>query len=275
MKNKESILRVTAPDKNEFARLWKEYRPFVIEGVANNWEAYKNWSNDYLSNKCGNNKVPVRTEVNKPVDNLDDCGYSKREFYQAEEMKFKDYIDLMSGERQEIGSRYMSQVDLEKYFPQLTADVNYPYFFNRKPVVNFWFGCSGINTHLHFDDEHNIFAQIRGRKKLLLFPPTNYLAFYPPLKEKGAMLHFSKVNPRQPDFELFPDFPHQEQQEIILEAGEMLYIPPFWWHWVIGIDETISLSFWHDLKKIDLFRQKKAILTVMDVFYHSKTAAFA
>ena len=32
--------------------------------------------------------------------------------------------------------------------------------------------------------------------------------------------------------------------ECVLEPGEMLYIPPRWWHYVRALDASASVSFW-------------------------------
>jgi hypothetical protein len=261
-----SIMRVKNPSKKDFLELYKQHQPFIINGVANHWDAYKKWSNDYLVEVCGNNAVPVETytpsffqDYNYALDN---------NFSSPPEMKFKDYIDIISRNQKDDLSYYMAQVDFQKFFPDLTKDIIYPEYFTRKPmIILFWFGFSNKTsasvTGLHFDVFHNIFVQIRGRKRFLLFPPLDYLSFYPPLDSSLYSPGFSKVDPDNPDFESFPNFPWQEKREVTLEAGEILYLPPFWWHHVKAVDENISLSFWYLPNFNDFFVQQKTLSTFL------------
>ncbi len=265
-----SILRIKNPSQKEFLELWKQYQPFLIDGVAEHWNACKNWSHDYLLKTCGNNTIPVEFHNQ---NFLDGSNYVLKDNYDWQDMKFEEYIDIISDSKKENELEYyMAQLDFEKHFPELIGDINYPEYFSRKPSINFWFGFSGkkfasVST-LHFDPEHNLFVQIRGRKRILLFPPSNYLSFYPPLENSGSHAHFSKVNPINPNLELYPKFPWQEKREVILQSGEMLYIPPLWWHHVTAIEENISLSFWYSLKIQDFFKQKGILSTALNILPH-------
>ncbi|WP_138505864.1 cupin-like domain-containing protein [Nostoc sp. PA-18-2419] len=264
--NSNSILKIKNPSQKEFIEAWRQYQPFLIDGIVESWNACKDWSNDYLLKKCENNIIPVEFS---PKSYLENYEYVLEKSYKQEEMKLKDYIDIISRNKKEINFEYyMAQLNFEKYFPQLTGDINYPKYFSIKPLINFWFGSSGRTTTLHFDLVHNIFAQIRGRKRILMFPPFNYLSLYPPLGESGTHAHFSKVNPINLDLELFPKFPWKDKIEVILQAEEMLYIPPGWWHHVTALDENISLSFWYDIKIKDFFLQKRLLSTSLNILPH-------
>ncbi|MHC5853060.1 cupin-like domain-containing protein [Nostoc sp.] len=266
VKTSDSILRIKNPNKKEFVELWKQYQPFLIEGVAEYWNGYKNWSNDYLLEKCGNNIVPVSFFTKNYLNNSNYVLHENNN--NNKEMKLKDYLDIISENKKIDLEYYMRDVDFVKYFPELTSDINYPDYFSIKPSIFFWFGSLGKTTTLHFDQLHNILVQIRGKKRILLFSPSNYLSFYPPLRESGAYGNFSKVNPITPNLELFPKFPWKDQIEVILQAGEMLYIPPLWWHHVTGIDQNISLSCWYDVKIKDFFRQKRLFSTTLNILPH-------
>lgn len=60
----------------------------------------------------------------------------------------------------------------------------------------------------------------------------------------------SQINIDKPDFDKFPDFPKAKFFECIIEAGEILFIPVFWWHQVYSLenlnnDLNISVNFWY------------------------------
>ncbi|MEH2354885.1 cupin-like domain-containing protein [Nostoc sp.] len=269
----ESIPKIKNPSTEEFLEIWKQYQPFLVEDVVNHWGASNNWSNDYLIKQCGNNLIPIqffKKDFLKDYHNFAcEDGYSP-----PKEIKFKDYIKDYIEDREknyDLGC-YLYQVDFEEYLPEIVGDITDPGYLNRNPLVQFWFGYSSKDftstTALHFDAAHNTFVQIRGRKRILLFPPSNYLSFYPPLKDNSGFGHHSKVNPDIPNLELFPKFPWEEKIEVILQPGEMLYIPPFWWHHVTAVDENISLSFFYDIEMGDILKQKNLLSTIFNIVPH-------
>ncbi|HZU30878.1 MAG TPA: cupin-like domain-containing protein, partial [Candidatus Angelobacter sp.] len=54
---------------------------------------------------------------------------------------------------------------------------------------------------------------------------------------------FSDVDLEQVDYERFPLMRKVEILTITLEAGEFLFIPIGWWHWVKALEVSISVSF--------------------------------
>nr|WP_322661335.1 cupin-like domain-containing protein [Dendronalium sp. ChiSLP03b]MDZ8206595.1 cupin-like domain-containing protein [Dendronalium sp. ChiSLP03b] len=273
----DSISKIKKPSTKQFLEMWDKYQPFLIEDVVKHWEACNKWSNDYLIEQCGNNIVPIWFFKQGFLDNYKKFAYEDGSV-PAKKMRYKDYIkDYIENKLNESKNNsdlkcYLSQVDFEEYFPEIIGDIIYPEYLNSKPFVSLWHGFSSKDytsaSTLHFDRVHNIFAQVRGRKRILLFPPSNYLSFYPPLEKSIGIPEFSKVNPDVLNLELFPKFPWQEKIEIILQPGEMLYIPPFWWHHVTAVDENISLSFWYDIKIQDFFQQKKILSVFLNIAPH-------
>lgn len=53
-----------------------------------------------------------------------------------------------------------------------------------------------------------------------------------------------KVDLDNIDEKEFPKILDLEFQDCILEEGEMLYIPPKWWHYVRSLTTSFSVSFW-------------------------------
>uniref|UniRef100_A0A1B0D861 JmjC domain-containing protein n=1 Tax=Phlebotomus papatasi TaxID=29031 RepID=A0A1B0D861_PHLPP len=94
--------------------------------------------------------------------------------------------------------------------------------------VKIWFGPWGTVSPLHFDKKHNLLAQVTGTKRLLLADPKDSEDVYP---FAGEMLsNTSQVDLENVDELQFPNIKNVSFHEIILNSGEMLYIPPGWWH---------------------------------------------
>ncbi|WP_414561753.1 MULTISPECIES: cupin-like domain-containing protein [unclassified Anabaena] len=265
----EEITRINNPSQQEFSQLWRQGKPFIIDGVASNWQACKNWSNDYLVDVCGQNQVPVERY---PENYFEGYNYAKLENIRTT-MSFAEYVDIVEGKTNDKRLYYLAQIDMYKYFPQLMEDIVFLDFFKKEPRdVNLFFGFKNKNhasiSKLHFDDVHNIFVQVRGKKRFLLFPHTNYLAFYPPIEDDNYSSTCSKVNPDAPDLTSFPKFPLHNKIEVILNPGEILYIPPFWWHHVTALDENISLTFWYSPGIKDFLWQKGTLAAFLQFAPH-------
>ena len=110
---------------------------------------------------------------------------------------------------------------------------------------NLWISRGSITVGLHFDAAENFNIQIRGRKRFMLYPPGTS-GYYPcPMFSQAA--HISRVFREGPnlDLERFPRFDPARGREVILEEGEILYLPAYWWHQVTSLgDVNINVNTW-------------------------------
>jgi len=53
---------------------------------------------------------------------------------------------------------------------------------------------------------------------------------------------YSPIDPCAPDLEAFPRFAEVELHEIVLGPGDLLYVPPGWWHEVTSLSVSVSAS---------------------------------
>ena len=67
----------------------------------------------------------------------------------------------------------------------------------------------------------NVLCQIRGTKRILLFPPSDvrYFNFEPGASSSSADV-FSGLD----------DYPHSHPHEASLQPGDVLFLPPLWLH---------------------------------------------
>jgi ribosomal protein L16 Arg81 hydroxylase len=134
---------------------------------------------------------------------------------------------------------------------ELQKDVPTNFLPDRwKPaMVNTWMGSAGSIAPLHHDPFDNFFIQVYGRKRFLLFPPADHrnLYVYPKTHARNRQ---SQVDLRAeiPDLPNNP-FAHALNAtglEILLNPGDVMYLPPFWFHQVESVDDTISLNTWYN-----------------------------
>lgn len=111
-------------------------------------------------------------------------------------------------------------------------------------AVNAWFGPAGTVSPLHFDPKDNLLCQVVGAKYLRLYSPRESDKLYP---VEGMLSNTSQVqveaSPESVNAQ-FPKFQEAAYVECVLRAGEMLYIPPQYWHYVRSLSTSFSVSFW-------------------------------
>jgi hypothetical protein len=122
----------------------------------------------------------------------------------------------------------------------------------REPVFFVWVGKRGVTAHAHIDADFNLYVQLFGRKRFVLFPPRAAFEFlfpYPKLHPSNGQ---SQIDFARPQAALFPEFFQRDAQRLIAAAarvvdlapGDVLYLPPQWLHYVVAQETSISVSMW-------------------------------
>ncbi|KAI3863419.1 hypothetical protein MKX03_007217 [Papaver bracteatum] len=211
--------------------------PVIISNSMSHWPARNKWKDmDYLKRVAGGRTVPV--EVGKNYL----CPEWKQEL-----ITFSQFLDrIQSNQFNNSGTTYLAQHPLFDQIHELREDIVVPdYCFSgggELRSLNAWFGPAGTVTPLHHDPHHNILAQVVGKKYIRLYSASVTDDLYP---HSESMLH----NSSQIDLDNFneKEFPKAQDLDFvdcILEEGEMLYIPPKWWHYVKSLTPSFSVSFW-------------------------------
>ncbi len=84
--------------------------------------------------------------------------------------------------------------------------------------------------------------QVVGRKYVRLYDPQHTPRLYP--HPSGMHTNTSQVDLHCVDEQQFPGFSQVPYIDVVLEPGEMLYMPPKWWHFVQSLTVSFSVSFW-------------------------------
>jgi len=102
---------------------------------------------------------------------------------------------------------------------------------------NIWVGSKGTKSGFHYDLADNILVQIRGVKQLWLASPNDTGYMYPFVDARTK----SWVDPMNP--EGCPDYVNYATvYEGQLNPGDIIFIPTLWWHYVKGLEPSISLN---------------------------------
>ncbi|EME31676.1 transcription factor jumonji (jmjC) domain-containing protein [Galdieria sulphuraria] len=213
--------------------------PVVIKGVATEWSCVKDkrWNDIvYWKQVAGNRLVPI--EVGSSYMSED---------WSQQLTKLGEFIDqYIIQTTSRIG--YLAQHPLLEQVPSLMKDIQIPEYCylsetNSLPRIHIWFGPKNTRTPLHYDAQHNLFVQVVGWKYIRLYAPRESSKLYP--SEGTLHKNTSLIDDiEQVDTEKYPNFMDAVYQECVVGSGDMLYIPPGYWHYVKALDKSISLSFW-------------------------------
>ena len=252
------IERLERPTPDEFYRDYiSRNRPAILTGIADRWPAFARWTPAHFQSEFGDVEINYVTwasdeEANDPAD------YLKTRKKLA--LKLGAFVEMMRAagctSSRNSSRNYIAQFPIFRVLPQLAHDIEpldaymripayYPEALRKRLLFEprLWMGPRGTVTTLHFDAAHNFLAQIHGRKKLILVAPEQSSLVYYPASELEHII-YSPVDAEAPDFDRFPLYKEATPLELVIEPGEILFIPVRWWHYARALDESISLNFW-------------------------------
>ena len=154
-----------------------------------------------------------------------------------QDMSMLEYLDLVADGTHDLPP-YLGNLELRA----LNKLCYWPTYFDKMGPPRFWLGPSGTVTPLHCDYDDNIFAQVWGSKRIFLAPPHHDAFLYP--SEANAILFGSPFDPEAPDFEKFPLARQALMIEVIVNPGDLLYVPAGWYHQVRALTFSLSANRW-------------------------------
>jgi hypothetical protein len=239
------VPRVSATEISEaaFATIYGSHqRPVIITNSTADWQTNR-WTKSYLSLKLRDRRVCVNRSVNGIFDyNISSGSYC----VSSMELPVSSALDAIFS-KDNHDYYYIQQESITESFPELLADIRRPQLLSSSKTIsasNLWLGSRGCKSPLHYDTFENFLTQVKGLKRVILFPPSESPNLYPALDSR--LPHCSRVNVFAPDSSEFPLYAAAEQSrlETLLAIGETLYIPALWWHAVESLEMSISVNFW-------------------------------
>ncbi|MFI0351218.1 cupin-like domain-containing protein [Actinomadura sp. 9N407] len=229
------------PADEFFEEFYCANRPVIITGMLKSWPALTRWDFDYLRDRCGDLEVEVQ------FGRESDENYEVNGPRHKRLMPFGDYVDLVE-RTASSNDFYMTANNASRNreaLDVLWSDIEPigEYLDAGSPDKGFfWLGPAGTKTPYHHDLTNNFMAQVIGRKRVKLVPLHDTAYIY-------NNLHcYSEVDASAVDYERFPSMRKAQVLECTLEPGELLFIPIGWWHYVEGLDASVTMSFTNFLR---------------------------
>ena len=218
---------------DEFQREFATTRtPVVLRQLTQDWPARQKWSVDYLADVSGDKMIPLyssqpaRGRAHQHARNLT--------------MSLRDYLQALKDGEQDLR---MFFYNILENAPELLEDFAYPElglrFFKRLPVL--FMGGRGAKVQMHFDIDyaHLLLCHFGGPKRVLLVPPEQSAQMYR-VPYSFSALH--AIDFDNPDFERYPALQRIRARTAELRHGDVLYIPPGFWHYIVYEDIGFSMT---------------------------------
>ncbi|KAG5953471.1 hypothetical protein E4U53_005463 [Claviceps sorghi] len=222
-----TVARIKLETPQQFREILQNAMPVVIE-KADFGDCAKKWTASYIIERVGHDTQVVIHECQADSGNMD---FNAKNFCYVTQ-SFEDVI-----RRAEAGHRvYLRALsrgqptdrpaNLKDDFPGLASDFHLPKEMEsiQDSLFSSVLRVSGrVNMWLHYDVMANMYAQVVGSKRMVLFPPSDVqsLAFAP-----GASSSSLDVFSELSSLRMKGTHPH----EAILNPGDILYLPPLWLH---------------------------------------------
>lgn len=100
-------------------------------------------------------------------------------------------------------------------------------------------GMQGIVAEGHVDGGLNMIAMVRGRKRYVLSPPSVCGCLH--LLSEGQSRRHTSLNWSDVD-SLPANAKACPATEVIINQGEVLYVPSYWYHHIVSLDESIQCN---------------------------------
>ena len=211
--------------------------PVVLEGAAKEWVCTKKWSLDYFRQLHGDDEI-VMVDQSQIAN-----GYEKT--------TLRDVIDNISGG----GKKYYRFYPLLERHPEHILDFDYKWLRERRygysmaESFQVFIGGKNTETPIHNASAPNLFVQAYGEKKWVLY--TNY---HTPVIDPAPVRNIYRSAPirsdyyfnpfdAHPDYKTYPCYEFIEGYEVVLQPGDVLWNPPFVWHTIKNLSDSIGVGY--------------------------------
>jgi hypothetical protein len=216
----------------EFEQLYfNKQKPVIIKGLIENTAAGK-WSIDHFKDRMGDTIIDVFDNNKK-----NNCSA-----FTVPDLKMKlgDFLSEIS--KDEPTGLRIFLYNMFKHNKELRKEFPCPDLF--KGVLDhigyMFFGGKNTKVRIHYDiDMSNVLhTHFQGRKKVVLISPEyNDLLYCLPLNT------YSLIDPDKPDHKKYPGLQYVKGYEFILEAGDSVFIPSGYWHYMTYLESGFSVSY--------------------------------
>lgn len=203
------------PSRKKLVKMYQTM-PLVIRGGLTDEAALKNWADPkWWRKNYGSEQVLCTSST-------ETGGYTMDEFFDSKGKLYVQGATALFENRPELKDQVESPI---------THQVA-PGHEGAKPTYyQLFMGWKSQGSTVHCAIGLNVFRQVAGRKLWYFFPPSQTPYVYPKLYDNGFSCT-SKTVQHHARGTGAPWFSRLERYQVILEPGDLLIVPPWWWHCV-------------------------------------------
>jgi lysine-specific demethylase 8 len=207
--------------------------PFVARGAASQWPAVRAWTFERLAAAVPD--LPVQL-----VEGNREAGPTR-----FRRSTLRQYLlSLESSSTSAKPQPYLKEFDLLKAAPGLGGDLHHHKLLPPRAMSNLrsWIGPATVSTGLHYDYLANIAVQILGAKRwrLVRAGAVERLGAVSAKYDSWAVLASSSASDLAARADAGNDF-----FTVDLLPGDVLYVPPRWWHEVTNLTPSLMFGGFH------------------------------
>lgn len=234
----------------------------LLKQKAANWPAVKKWGFDFFIENYGEenvaiNFIPGITDKDAPSS--------------TKKTTLEKYINDLK-----LGSlNYLKLNDLVNKKKELQKDLDLNWLTSLKKEGSFgetffyFMGGKNTKTPLHCEFPTTVYIQVEGIKKWTIYRPKERVFLNAKMDRRTYF--FSDFNPTDPNEKEFKYQHNAIKTEYILHPGDVLIVPPFYWHFVENLTDSIGVAYKYSNIKSALKSSK--LLTLL-VFLSTKPFLF-
>jgi hypothetical protein len=233
-----SVERRSRISQSEFLeRYYAANRPVILTGLLAGTLARKRWKPEYMAEICGDSTVQIM------AGRQSDPRYELNSESHKREIKMSAYVDMILADGASndyylvANNFFFERADMKRLHDEVPQLPEYLDPSNPTQNVFLWFGPAGTVTPLHHDLMNVLVAQIFGRKRFTLIPPEQTPYLY---NNVGV---YGEVDCGNPDFVRHPLYRQARPLDVVLNPGDVLFIPVGWWHYVRALEVSIMISY--------------------------------
>lgn len=236
------IERRTGMGAQEFLeRYYAPARPVILGGEMDDWPALARWSPDYLKAKVG--AAPVEYQGGRAAN----ARFEIEKERHRREGPFDAFIDSIADASG--NDAYITAFNSERNRAALAVlgeDMGFidKFLTRDAPATGgggmLWIGPSGTVTSLHHDLTNNLIAQLVGRKRFRILPAAEVGRLY---NDEHVFSRIADLEAPDLDFSAYPRLEGARFYDLVLEPGEILFMPLGWWHQVKALDFSVTATY--------------------------------
>eukprot|EP00916_Digyalum_oweni_P024093 GHVL01039870.1.p2 GENE.GHVL01039870.1~~GHVL01039870.1.p2 ORF type:complete len:305 (-),score=60.44 GHVL01039870.1:184-1098(-) len=198
------------------------------------------WTPDYINSKIGEEYASIHI-CDNPYFNF------KKHNFKYELMRMSDFIEIAKKTNKkskkfyyfrQLGKNHFKDRSFLSDYSDLNSDFQIP--SDLKPNSEFSsilrIASKGTSVWAHYDVPDNFLVQVRGKKEVILLPPSQVSNMYIGIDDSSSPVNL---------FEDLTEYPKAQEAmkyaiRVTMESGDLLFIPALWIHTTRAIDEGQS-----------------------------------